>query len=98
MTVDHRLAQCDAKSDKVKLPSKLAAMQLLAKMCRWNEPESTSSSMDTRRSKTWLKSSLDCADGERHATIRVPVKLARCRVSWTFTASSGSRGVPETLA
>jgi hypothetical protein len=30
--------------------------------------------MDTRRSKTWLKSLHDCADVERHATIRVPGK------------------------
>ena len=72
VTVDHRLAQCDAKSGKVELPNKFAAMQLLAKMCRWNE--STSSRLDTRRSKTWSKSSLDCADGERHATIRVSGK------------------------
>ena len=26
------------------------------------------------------------------------VKLTQCRVSWTFTTSSGSREVPETLA
>ena len=40
VTVDHRLAQsCDAKSGKIELPNKLGAMQLLAKMCGWNEPE-----------------------------------------------------------
>ena len=31
--------------------------------------------MDTRRSKTWLKSSLDCADVERHRIISAPDKL-----------------------
>ena len=40
MTADHRLAQSyDAKSSKVELPSKLGAMQLLAKMCGWQTPE-----------------------------------------------------------
>ena len=40
VTVDHRLAQSyDAKSGKIELPNKLGAMQLLAKMCGWNEPE-----------------------------------------------------------
>jgi hypothetical protein len=40
VTVDHRLAQsCDAKSGKIELPNKLGALQLLAKMCGWNEPE-----------------------------------------------------------
>jgi hypothetical protein len=35
ITVNHRLAQSyDAKSGKIELPSKLGAMQLLAKMCR----------------------------------------------------------------
>ena len=35
-----QLAQsCDAKSGKIELPNKLGAMQLLAKMCGWNEPE-----------------------------------------------------------
>jgi hypothetical protein len=29
----------DAKSGKIELPNKLGAMQLLAKMCGWNEPE-----------------------------------------------------------
>ena len=40
VTADHRLAQSyDAKSGKIELPNKLGAMQLLAKMCGWNEPE-----------------------------------------------------------
>ena len=40
VTVDHRLAQSrDAKNGKIELPNKLGAMQLLAKMCGWNEPE-----------------------------------------------------------
>ena len=40
VTADHRLAQSyDAKSSKVELPSKLGAMQLLAKMCGWQTPE-----------------------------------------------------------
>ena len=40
VTVDHRLAQSyDAKSGKIELPNKLSAMQLLAKMCGWAEPE-----------------------------------------------------------
>jgi hypothetical protein len=40
VNVDHRLCQSyDAKSGKVELPSKLGAMQLLAKMCGWNAPE-----------------------------------------------------------
>jgi hypothetical protein len=40
VTADHRLAQSyDAKSGKIELPNKLSAMQLLAKMCGWNEPE-----------------------------------------------------------
>jgi hypothetical protein len=40
VTVGHRLAQSyDAKSGKIELPNKLGAMQLLAKMCGWNEPE-----------------------------------------------------------
>jgi hypothetical protein len=40
VTADHRLAQSyDAKSGKIELPNKLGAMQLLAKMCNWNEPE-----------------------------------------------------------
>jgi hypothetical protein len=40
VNVDHRLCQSyDAKSGKVELPSKLGAMQLLAKMCGWLEPE-----------------------------------------------------------
>ena len=40
VTADHRLAQSyDAKSGKIELPKKLGAMQLLAKMCGWNEPE-----------------------------------------------------------
>jgi hypothetical protein len=39
-TVDHRLAQSyDAKSGKIELSNKLGAMQLLAKLCGWNEPE-----------------------------------------------------------
>ena len=40
VTAEHRLAQSyDAKSGKIELPNKLGAMQLLAKMCGWNEPE-----------------------------------------------------------
>jgi hypothetical protein len=40
VTVDHRLAQSyDAKSGKIELPNKLGALQFLAKMCGWNEPE-----------------------------------------------------------
>jgi hypothetical protein len=40
VTADHRLAQSyDAKSGKIELPNKLGAMQLLAKLCGWNEPE-----------------------------------------------------------
>ena len=40
VNVDHRLCQSyDAKSGKVELPSELGAMQLLAKMCGWLEPE-----------------------------------------------------------
>ena len=40
VTVDHRLAQSyDAKSGKIELPNKLGAMQQLAKLCGWNEPE-----------------------------------------------------------
>ena len=40
VTANHRLAQSyDAKSGKIELPNKLGAMQLLAKMCGWNEPE-----------------------------------------------------------
>jgi len=40
VTADHRLAQSyDAKNGKIELPSKLGAMQLLAKMCGWQEPE-----------------------------------------------------------
>ena len=40
LTAEHRLAQSyDAKSGKIELPNKLTAMQLLAKMCGWNEPE-----------------------------------------------------------
>ena len=40
VTADYRLAQSyDAKSGKIELPNKLGAMQLLAKMCGWNEPE-----------------------------------------------------------
>ena len=40
VTADHRLAQSyDAKSGKIELPNKLGAMQLLARMCGWNEPE-----------------------------------------------------------
>ena len=40
VTADHRLAQSyDAKSGKIELPNKLGALQLLAKMCGWNEPE-----------------------------------------------------------
>ena len=40
VTADHRLAHSfDAKSGKIELPNKLGAMQLLAKMCAWNEPE-----------------------------------------------------------
>jgi hypothetical protein len=83
VTSDHRLAQSyDAKSGRIELRNKLGAMQLLAKMCEWNDPRSTSSSMDTRRSKTWLKSSFDCADRERHAVIRVLNKLARSGRTW----------------
>jgi Terminase small subunit len=40
VTADHRLAQSyDARSGKIELPNKLGALQLLAKMCGWNEPE-----------------------------------------------------------
>lgn len=40
VTVDHRLAQSYyTKNGKTELPNKLGAMQLLAKMCGWNEPE-----------------------------------------------------------
>jgi hypothetical protein len=40
VTADHRLARSyDAKSGKIELPNKLGALQLLAKMCGWNEPE-----------------------------------------------------------
>ena len=40
VTADHRPAQSyDAKSGKIEVPNKLSAMQLLAKMCGWNEPE-----------------------------------------------------------
>ena len=40
VTADHRLAPSyDARSGKIELPNKLGAMQLLAKMCGWNEPE-----------------------------------------------------------
>ena len=40
VTADHRLAQSyDAKSGKIELPNKLGAMQLLAKICGWNEPD-----------------------------------------------------------
>ena len=40
VTADHRLAQSyDAKSSKVELPSKLGALQLLAKMCGLQTPE-----------------------------------------------------------
>ena len=40
VTADHRLAQSyDAKSGKIEVPNKLGALQLLAKMCGWNEPE-----------------------------------------------------------
>jgi hypothetical protein len=39
VTADHRPAQShDAKSGKIEVPNKLSAMQLLAKMCGWNEP------------------------------------------------------------
>ena len=53
VTADHRLAQSyDAKSSKVELPSKLGAMQLLAKMWAGRAPEATRSSMVSRRSRT----------------------------------------------
>jgi Terminase small subunit len=40
VTADYRLAQSyDAKGGKIEVPNKLSAMQLLAKMCGWNEPE-----------------------------------------------------------
>jgi hypothetical protein len=39
VNVDHRLCQSYDASGKVELPSKLGAMQLLAKMCGWLEPE-----------------------------------------------------------
>jgi hypothetical protein len=40
VTSHHRLVQSyDAKSVNIELPNKLGAMQLLAKMCGWNEPE-----------------------------------------------------------
>ena len=74
VTVDHRLAQsCDAKR-QVELPNKLGALQLLAKMCGWQAPERTRSSMVTRSRQNSSKSSLDCEDGERHATISLPGK------------------------
>jgi Terminase small subunit len=39
VTADYRLAQSyDAKGGKIEVPNKLSAMQLLAKMCGWNEP------------------------------------------------------------
>ena len=57
VTADHRLAQSyDAKSGQIELPNKLGAMQLLAKTCGWNEPEKPSSSMDSRRGRSSLKS------------------------------------------
>ena len=64
VTADHRPAQSyDAKSGKIEVPNKLSAMQLLAKNVRMERTRrSTSSSMNTRRSKTWLKSLHDCAD------------------------------------
>ena len=73
VTADHRLAQSyDAKTGKIELPNKLGAMQLLAKMCGWAEPEKHEFEHVSRRSRNSLKSSLDCAGVERHATIRVP--------------------------
>jgi len=40
VTADHRPDQSHyAKSGKIEVPNKLSAMQLLAKMCGWNEPE-----------------------------------------------------------
>jgi hypothetical protein len=40
VTADHRPDQSHyAKSGKIEVPNKLGALQLLAKMCGWNEPE-----------------------------------------------------------
>ena len=56
VTVDHRLAQSyDAKSGKIELPNKLGAMQLLAKMCGWQAPERTKSTIISRSSRNSLR-------------------------------------------
>ena len=56
-------------------PSAIGSMQLLAKMCGWNEPEKHELSMDLRRGRNSLKSSHGCEDVERHRTISAPDKL-----------------------
>jgi hypothetical protein len=56
---------------------KLRAVEQLAKLCGFNEPEKMEMEHGTRRSRHSLKSSLDCAGVERHTTTSVPDKLAR---------------------
>ena len=77
VTADHRLAQSyGAKSGKIEFPNKLGALQLLAKMCGWNEPEEARVRAWFQGERNSLKSSLDCPDVEQYATISVPDKLA----------------------
>ena len=56
VTVDHRLAQSyDAKSGKIELPNKLGAMQQLAKLCGWNEPEKFEHGADDELTELLIK-------------------------------------------
>ena len=87
VTADHRLAQSyDAKSGKIELPNKLGAMQLLPKCVVGMSRRNTSSSMDSRSSRSSLKSSHGCEDVEQYATISVPGRLASlCELGYRRT-------------